>query len=569
MYRLLGLFIFFVSYAYAGCTLTSKVCVDKGGYKTIGNQRVYAPCWKYAEKYTCSNNLLGDNDGQIKKVCTAYDTQKVCNKPDYIHGQNDYSKNATPPNNFNQAGKAISITNGVSQNPSDDINGSAIDVRLYGGYASRCVRPIWIYRTPVSPDCCDINVGNNDHWYQIFNRCDSQEKAIGLAKRNNADKYVGEYCNHWYRLGIWKLYCISYSRQNCRFDNNTTLMIQEKGRDQINQLIWDREHNNDKVAEYQNKFADDIAHWNDMSVNGVSIKSYTYAKPSDQRAEVAVNYPTDIIVNNGGSSTVNNTTINMVCKNDICSGEMMANGQVLNYQFSPDCQKMPKQKWTVGNAVIEQAACVSQDSIPADWYQKPYYDSEGNPSLFYFTARTFAGYSLGNPSVDWLLGKDEILGNGSCDTTGCNYNLQLNQNNEIQSAKLSFPYTCDNDRSKVTIGDVTIYPICSPNKVYIATCTQGQSCGALPKESDFEKDAGTTVNGWLFEGFSQAEATHVINKSVTIKGGCLNDDCNWEVSSLGASGSLEDIITTPINFAYLSPEADSNGNIKEGFTANN
>lgn len=82
-------------------------------------------------------------------------------------------------------------------------------------------------------DCCkNYMVQGSDAWWSLGSRCTADEVKLGVARRKGLVKYIGEYCSKKNWIGE----CVERSRSYCAFDDMLAMVVNEQGRQQLDQI---------------------------------------------------------------------------------------------------------------------------------------------------------------------------------------------------------------------------------------------------------------------------------------------------------------------------------------------
>lgn len=81
--------------------------------------------------------------------------------------------------------------------------------------------------------CTDYVIQGSDAWYKLGS-CTGDEVKLSLAKQKGLTHYIGEYCSKHSGFPIPQ--CVEKTRTYCAFDDMLALVVNEQGRDQLDQI---------------------------------------------------------------------------------------------------------------------------------------------------------------------------------------------------------------------------------------------------------------------------------------------------------------------------------------------
>lgn len=223
---------------------TGTVCTDPGGTRTVHqNGRDYsqtADCWQYSDSYivpvTSSGNcseLEGNRNCTVSgRGCTDSQNGTCMHEQDNYQCQVTYTSEGqvcggnyfcvsgdcgnTQPNGNNEFGQLVAELAAVAA-AGDDTKKTAPDVRIFTGKAVSCRKAM----AGFSNCCVDKGWGADVG----LAHCDSEEKAIGVAKEKKVIIKVGTYCGTRV-LGV----CVQKKEGYCQFEGKLAKIFQEQGR---------------------------------------------------------------------------------------------------------------------------------------------------------------------------------------------------------------------------------------------------------------------------------------------------------------------------------------------------
>ena len=560
---------------------TTPVCVDGQATRTINGVPVTLDCWKYHTGYTCpdwskiTNSCNDEPDCKATgsptvvspwqkqqnmtctkqwytKECSDYQTKQVCDQGNYTQGNDQYIS-PTDTGSFGDMVGYMGMLDSIEHN----INGQ---LQIFGGKIEHCNHPFKL--GPLNMNCCNRNLHTHrDHWYNL-NSCSSSEAELALAKRNGATHYLGRYCDSW---APFHFFCKKHIEGYCQFPTMLSRIIQDKGREQINALAEQGSKTHNAATQHVNwKSQDTTAHWQSIDVGGITVALYAKAKPTVDSAPIGIYYQNPLLVRNGGNNSITGVSASLNCQLGMCTGAFVSNSQNYNFVFDPTCQLQGAQTWSVGGSIIEQNRCLTPgDQSPADWQGKLTWDDK-TPSLWQFAVDAKSVTDVGGSrDVHVTLPQGILTGTGGCSGQSCQYHLTLDGKTS-QSGDLSFPLNCSDASSHVVkLGDVTIGPLCNAKLQEFAVCTKGTTCGDLPAPSDFDKDNGSSTNGWQLSSQPQSLNTF-ISSDIKVQGSCSGDDCRYTITSLGVNG-IENMLRSNLTWnLYTAPI--QNGVPQEDYT---
>ena len=581
---LLCLSVFYALNAFAGdvpkgCKFVKEVCTEQGATREIDGIPVYEPCWNYQDEYSCpdwstEHNSCDDitncteqgspvpvtpwekqatyvcEQHSVEKVCKKYQTKKECSgSNDYANGNQKFTP--VPTKNFSKAMSYMSMLDAIGKSE------SGLDpLQIFKGDPLTCVKPLHL--GPFGNNCCDINVSERGSWYQ--NHCSANELKLGVSRRSKDSHFVGSHCIQHMPFPLQHV-CVKERQGYCAFPSMMARIIQEQGREQINQLAQkgSAEHNS-LTQSYQWKFTDKTAHWNQFTINGVKVASFTSQALSQSNAPIWASFSTPVKVENNSSSTVGSVSVSLNCQKGQCQSILASMGTTDNNQFDPTCNQVPLQSWSIGQSSVAQGQCVPIGSMPIGWKGLTW-DKSGNPSFWKFNVQTATPEYLTAGDLNWTVNHKQVTGTGSCSTAGCNYNLIVDDNGDKQSGNLSFPFSCTGSNYQTTIDDITFGAKCTPQNMTFAICTTGSGCGSLPVSvSSDMKNTG----GWEFFNLGMSAPQKFLTRNISVGGQCSNNNCVWSVTSLGENG-YQDVVTSQTQWNVFAAPIDKKGNAKPDY----
>ncbi|MDA0911764.1 MAG: conjugal transfer protein TraN [Proteobacteria bacterium] len=559
------------------CQFQKEVCVEAGGTRIINGLPVTEPCWKYARSYHCIdwNHFTNSCDNipncvpqgepvdfppdakeqtykctehKEEKTCVNWDIKTVCSGSDFLHDSTNYS--TQPTDNFAQMASKMNMIADMTQSDIDIKN-----MRFYEGKVSHCHTPR--PATPIAPDCCDPSIHTHGGSL-VLDKCDSDELALALSRRNKATHYVGDYCK---KEDPILHRCDVYGSGYCRFTDELTRIIQEQGRAQINALVAQGEISGHNTVTKTFKWSQTASQsgWHQSVINGVSVAAYTYAKPSAANIPIYISYGAPVMVNNNKTATIAGVGVSFSCNAGICTGSLNNGDNVKTIFFDPTCASKAMQSWTIGNNQISQGYCLAVNAqTPNDWLS-PLTWANGVPNNWQFLAQTSQRASLTNGENLWQLGKDLTLGAvGSCSGVSCNYTFEVNNNGSKSQQQITIDLNAQGNQPQFTIGGVTVTVAYPPNGQVLAACDNGEACGALPSEDNINQAiTQQTYNQWHIVNAQGTATQKFINGTIGYTGSCQNNSCTWQITSLGVNG-LNTVMRSPIQWQLYNAPIDIN-----------
>ncbi|EAA2780229.1 type-F conjugative transfer system mating-pair stabilization protein TraN [Salmonella enterica] len=226
--------------------LASTECTEPGGTKTgvmEGNPwSLTEACWAYRDKYvtqsadngTCQAYVDNPACTLAARQCAFYSDEETC-----LHEYATYSCESKTAGKVmicggdvycldgecdkaqsgksNDFGEAVSQLAALAAAGKDVAALNGVDVRAFTGKATFCRKAVAGFS-----NCCKDGGWGQDAGLA---KCNSEEKALGKAKKDKLTVSVGEFCSKKV-LGV----CLQKKRGYCQFDSKLAQIVQQQGR---------------------------------------------------------------------------------------------------------------------------------------------------------------------------------------------------------------------------------------------------------------------------------------------------------------------------------------------------
>ncbi|ECL8858988.1 type-F conjugative transfer system mating-pair stabilization protein TraN [Salmonella enterica] len=226
--------------------LASTECTEPGGTKTgvmEGNPwSLTEACWAYRDKYvtqsadngTCQAYVDNPACTLAARQCAFYSDEGTC-----LHEYATYSCESKTAGKVmicggdvycldgecdkaqsgksNDFGEAVSQLAALAAAGKDVAALNGVDVRAFTGKATFCRKAVAGFS-----NCCKDGGWGQDAGLA---KCNSEEKALGKAKKDKLTVSVGEFCSKKV-LGV----CLQKKRGYCQFDSKLAQIVQQQGR---------------------------------------------------------------------------------------------------------------------------------------------------------------------------------------------------------------------------------------------------------------------------------------------------------------------------------------------------